>query len=146
MTSRRRSAVRYLLGACGVGIMAAASWSLVTGGTLTAPASLVKWLVVPVLAHDLVIAPLACAVAAASHRLLPEPTRRIVLAGLGIAAVVALVGLPLLLAPGGSNPTVLPRDYPRGLAVTIAVVLGATAVAVVEAEVRRRAARTERSG
>ena len=146
MSGRRPPTVRLLVGASGVAVMAVAGWSLLTGGALTQPASLAKWLVAPVLVHDLVLAPLVCLVAAGGRRLLPEPTRGVVLAGLGVAAVLALVGLPLLLAPGSSNPTVLPRDYPRGLAAAIAVVLAATALAAAAVEVRRRAARTGRSG
>ncbi|NHC12486.1 hypothetical protein [Motilibacter deserti] len=137
---------RLLLGCTGVCVMVAAAWSVGTGGALTAPGSLVKWLVGPVLVHDLVIAPTACAVAAAAHRLLPQPTRVVVQAGLGVAAVLALVGLPLLLAPGSSNPTVLPRDYPRGLAAALALVLGVTVLTAFVVEVNRRAARRRRNG
>ena len=140
------SRARLVVGSVGVAVMAGAAWSLATGGTLTAPASLGTWLLVPVLVHDLIIAPLVCAGAVLARRLLPQPTRAVVQGGLAVAGVLLIVGLPFLLSPGSPNPTVLTRDYPRGLAAALGVVLAATAVAAVAAEVSRRAGRPGRSG
>jgi len=84
------------------------------------------------LAHDLVLAPLVTALAVALGPRLPRRARGVVLGGLSVSGVLVLVSLPVLLGDQpGDNPSLLPRDYPVGLLVSLAltwVVAGAAAI------------------
>jgi hypothetical protein len=115
--------LRILLGALGVGLMTFALVGTLADHDARRPGVLVV-LAAVLVGHDLVLLPVALLVGTAVTRWLPRPARTPVLGGLFVTAVVAFVALPLILGPGppADSPSVLPRDYGRGLAITLAVV------------------------
>jgi len=82
------------------------------------------WALVGVVLHDLVFAPLCVAVGFAGRRLIPGRWW----APIGVAAlcsvVLAVLAVPVYAKPGfrPDNATVLDRDYPLGLWISLAVV------------------------
>lgn len=142
-TEQERSAGpgRLGVGAVAVAVMAWSGYRLLTKGVLTSPLSLSTWLIGAVLLHDVLIGPLACLVGSVVARLLPHPTRAVVQTGLATSGVLLLLAYPVLKAPENPNPTVLPRDYPMGLAAALLTVVLLTLVAATVAELRRRRAR-----
>jgi hypothetical protein len=74
------------------------------------------------LAHDLVLAPVVLLVGAGVRRVVPAGARPLVAGGLLVSGVLGLVAWPLVRGYGRSagNPSVLPRDYGRGLLVALA--------------------------
>jgi hypothetical protein len=130
-TVRRGARVpwRALVLACGLGSLAYGGWQLLGGGRATNPVSSLPWLAGSLVVHDGVLAPLAVLAGAVLVRMVPIPAapRRVLAGGLFVAACLVLVAIPALGTPGvGDNPTATPRDYPRGLAVLLAVVAVAT--------------------
>lgn len=90
----------------------------------THPPELARWVVGAALVHDLVVVPLAVAVALLVRRLTPPRAWPPVRAGLAATGVLALVGWPFVRGYGRdpTNPSLLPRNYGAGLAVAIGVV------------------------
>ncbi|GIJ43847.1 hypothetical protein Val02_07330 [Virgisporangium aliadipatigenens] len=130
--------VRILLGALGVGLMAFALVGALTDHDARRPGVLVV-LAAVLVGHDFVLLPAALLVGTAVTRWLPRPARTPVLGGLFVTAVLAFVALPLALGPGApaDNPSVLPRDYGVGLALTAAVVWSGVAAWIAGAALRR---------
>ena len=106
------------------------------------PALWVRWWVSAAVVHDVVVAPLAIAVGWLVVRFVPRVAKAPVQAGLILSAVVTAVSWPALRGYGriASNPTYLPRDYGRGLALSLAVVWAACGAWVVLRAVRRQPA------
>lgn len=99
------------------------------------------WLVGGVLVHDLVIAPLTLAIGVVLARVLPPWLRAPVQVGAILTGVVLLFSIPGLVDAGHNarNPSVLPNDYPLG----VAIILGAVWLAVAVAIVARRSRSVE---
>lgn len=82
------------------------------------------WSIAGLVVHDFVFAPISAVLGWAGRRLVP----RIWWAPIAIAAlcsaVVVLLAIPVYTAPGArpDNPTVLDRNYPLGLWVSLAVI------------------------
>ncbi len=95
------------------------------------------------LLHDVVLAPIACAVGWVLARWLPEPIRRPVRAGLFATFVVVLVGWAPLRGYGRDrvpdNPTVGPLDYASAIATVLVVVWLLIAAWIGGSWLRRRA-------
>lgn len=85
---------------------------------------IVMWAAVGLVVHDFVFAPLCVAVGLAGRRLLPARWRSPVAVAALCTVVLALLAIPVYGKPGmrPDNPTVLDRNYPLGLWVSIAVV------------------------
>jgi hypothetical protein len=124
----RTRIVLVLLGVAAIGYGA-------TGVLRTASdSSPVRWaadLVGASLVHDLLFLPLVLLLVVAGRRWLPASWRRPAAFLLVVGGSLVLVAVPVLGRPGAraDNPTLLPRDYPEGLAlalagVAVAVVLG----------------------
>jgi hypothetical protein len=85
---------------------------------------IVVWAAAGLVLHDFVFAPLCVAIGFAGRRLIP----RSLWPPVGIAAlcsvVLALLSIPVFGRPGAhaDNPTVLDRDYPSGLWISLAIV------------------------
>ncbi|MEV6527891.1 hypothetical protein AB0M43_38820 [Longispora sp. NPDC051575] len=81
-------------------------------------------------AHDLVVMPVALGVGWLLSRVLPGRVRGPVQVGLFASAVLTAVALPFLIGNGHppDNPSALPLDYGRGLAVALGVVWAAVVV------------------
>jgi hypothetical protein len=118
----------------GLPILAVGIRGVLVDAADTHPVELAGWIVGAAAVHDLVLAPVVVAVGGQAGRLpvaLQRPLRFAVLA----TASLVLIGWPLVRGYGrsGSVPSLLPRDYGRGLAVAVGVVwlvaVGAAAVA-----------------
>lgn len=87
------------------------------------PLVLARWMVGLTVAHDLVLAPLVLLAGVGTRR------RPWLAGGLLVSGVVALVAFPVVRGYGRlpGNPSLLPRDYTRGLLLTLGVVWLGTA-------------------
>ena len=125
--------LRYSLGAVGVAAVLFGLRGLITGGVATNWPQPAIWLVLGVLAHDLVLVPVVAAAGWVLARAVPRAVRGVVRGGLLVAAVVTLVALPVLSGNGDPrNPSLTPQDYPRNWLLVlggIAVVTTVLAVA-----------------
>jgi len=128
--------VRFLrcgLGALGVAAVLFGLRGLITGGVATNWPQPAIWLVLGVLAHDLILVPTVAAAGWVLARAVPCRVRRVVRGGLLVAAVVTLVALPVLSGKGDPrNPSLTAQDYPRNWLLVlggIAVVTTALAIA-----------------
>ena len=122
---------RLALGTVGVSVMAIAALGILRDRSFTDPPGLAVWLGGGVIAHDAILAPLSLVVGAIASRIVPHHIRHVVAYGLVTAAVVLVVGVPVLVAAHRSraNATIMNQNYTAGLAVAELVILAATAVA-----------------
>jgi hypothetical protein len=113
-------------------------WTLVVTGTLlcsfgllgsivgdrTDPGRVAALIVVAAVTHDLVVVPVVLAVGLALRRT-PASIRGPLQGTLLVCAVVVLASVPVLGRFGAraDNPSLLPRDYWTGLAVTLSLVV-----------------------
>lgn len=126
-TTRPTTAVtvlRLLLGAAGTALGAYGGYLLLTGNPTESVGQVLLWGGSVLVLHDGLLVP---AVLAAGLLLAGGRLSGVWRAGLLTAGTVTLVALPVLLRPGGrANPSVLPLDYPLGLAVVVAAVAAGT--------------------
>ncbi len=118
--------VRAVLLVVGAGLAGYGAW-LVSDQPPVVLLRMLTWALAGVLIHDLVFAPLCTAAGWAGRRILPQRWWAPV-AVAGLCTVVLLVlAIPVYDKPGlrPDNGTVLNRDYPRGLWISIALVWGA---------------------
>lgn len=82
------------------------------------------WALAGVVLHDLVFAPLCVALGFAGRRLIPARWRAPVALAAFCSVVLVLLAVPVYGRPGArpDNLTVLDRDYPLGLWISLAVV------------------------
>lgn len=82
------------------------------------------WALIAVIVHDFVFAPLCAAVGVAGRRLIPAQYRAPITVAALCSVVLALLAVPVYDRPGmrPDNMTVLDRDYPLGLWVSLAAV------------------------
>ena len=114
--------IRLALGAAGLALIGYGAVLLLDnpGPTLV---RIAIWAAAGVLLHDFVFAPLVTALGYAGRRILPRAWR----APVGVAALVSvtlvLLAVPVFDRPGAKplNPTVVDRDYPLGLWISLAV-------------------------
>ena len=111
----------------GVALFAFGLIGLLRNATQTLPGDWLAWVAGAVVVHDAIVAPLVLACGFLLHRLVPASARGGLQATLAVCAIVALVSVPVLLAKGrvADNPSLLPHDYPRNLAIVLALVLAA---------------------
>jgi len=129
-------------------VSAAVGWGVIAWGVVgifsnsvdTRPANLARFVVGGALLHDLVVAPLAILVGVAVARTVPGRARAPVQAALAITAVVSLFAYPLVRGYGlaANNPTSLPYNYGRNLAIIVGLVWAVTAIVVI-VKVKREA-------
>jgi hypothetical protein len=105
----------------------------------------VRWttdLVGASLVHDLLFVPLVLLLVVAGRRWLPASWRGPAAVLLVVGGSLVLVAVPVLGRPGAraDNPTLLPRDYPAGLALAV----GAVALSVVLGTLALRTVRRRR--
>lgn len=129
---------RVALGAVGLAAMAVGAVQLFTDRQVKAPVEVLLWLAGAIVLHDAVLVPVVLALGAVLARWLPPHLRRPVRGGLITAACLTAVALPFLLRPSAkANPSVLPLDYPRDLAVALGAVVVLTALAAGWTALRR---------
>jgi hypothetical protein len=99
-----------------------------------------RFLALALIGHELILAPLAIGVGVLVGRLVPVQARAIVQAALFATAVLTVIALPALVGAGRSRdlPSALPRDYPRGLLILLALVWVCALAALVVRQVRSR--------
>ncbi len=93
------------------------------------------------LVHDLLVAPFVLAVGTLVARLVPRAIRPAVQSGLIISGVLVLFAFPFVRGYGRipDNPTILPRNYAQGLALTLAAVwIAIIAVVLIRRRLSRR--------
>jgi hypothetical protein len=85
---------------------------------------IVVWALVAVVVHDFVFAPLCAAAGWVGHRLIPAGSRSPIAVAVLCSVMLVLLAVPVYGRPGmrPDNMTVLDRDYPLGLAVSLGVV------------------------
>jgi hypothetical protein len=105
----------------------------------TDPVRVALLIVLAAVTHDLLVVPVVLAAGLVLRRA-PEWVRAPLQGTLLICAVVVLVSVPVLGRFGAraDNPSLLPRDYPTGLAVTVGLVVLAGAGLTVLRRVRGR--------
>ena len=126
---------------------AAVGWALILWGVRgalhhridTRPSQLARFLLGGALAHDLVVAPLALLAGVALSRTVRGRWRAPVQSALFIAATLALFTYPALRGYGRAlhNPTSLPHDYARNLAIVVTAVVLAIAAGAIRRASRR---------
>ncbi|MGQ0826321.1 MAG: hypothetical protein ACT4OX_15035 [Actinomycetota bacterium] len=134
----------WIFAVLGAAVMAYGVWGALDESAATHPRSLATWIVGADLLHDFLIAPLVATVGAAIARVVREPWRTPVRAGVIVTAVVVVVGFP---AWGGygrdrvpDNTSVAPLDYTTAiLTVLSGVWLGAALWALARARAARHA-------
>lgn len=107
-----------------------------------------RWLVGLALVHDLVLVPVVLAAGAVLRRALQPPWRSTVGGALVVIGPVVLFAWPFVARWGRlrSNPSILPRDYGRGLLVIVAAIaVTSAAVGIVATSRRARARQTAAS-
>jgi hypothetical protein len=115
----------------GAAVMAYGAAGLLGDTGLGASVDVGVWLVGADVAHDFVLAPLACLIGAAAARLLPRWCRAPVQAALLTSGVLLIVVFPALRGYGRDqvpdNPSVQPLDYTTATLTALAVVWAAAA-------------------
>ncbi|MET0899553.1 MAG: hypothetical protein ABWY45_16720 [Mycobacterium sp.] len=133
--------IRVALGAAGLALIGYGAMLLLDnpGPTLL---RIALWAAAGVLLHDFVFAPVITALGFAGRRILPRSWW----APVGVAALVSvtllLLAIPVFDTPGAKplNPTVVDRDYPKGLGISLALVWACTALYLGFVEFARRSA------
>jgi rSAM/selenodomain-associated transferase 1 len=107
------------------------------------PVELAKWVIGADIAHDVVIAPVACLIGVLLVARLPATVRAPVRSALFTSAVLFAVGYPALRGFGRrpTNPTELPLDYATAVPTALGAVWALAALWGVFAVVRERRAR-----
>jgi phosphatidylglycerophosphate synthase len=115
--------VRLMLGLCGIALVGYGA-VLVWENPPVIITRILVWAVVAVVVHDFVFAPLCVAVGFAGRRLIPAGYRSPVAVAVLCSVVLALLAIPVYGRPGmrPDNMTVLDRNYPLGLWVSLGVV------------------------
>lgn len=125
----------------GGGVLTFGVIGLMTNSAQTSPANMVKWVVGGLIAHDAIVAPAVVIASFLLARLLPAAIRGGIQATLAVCAVLVLMSYPVLNAAGRdpNNPSLLPLDYPRNLAIVLAIILvGGVTLTLLRAALRRR--------
>jgi hypothetical protein len=116
----------------GAAVMTFGAIGLVADSGISGGVDVAQWLVGADLAHDFVLAPLACLVGAAVARVLPRRCRAPVQAALLASGVLLIVAFPALRGYGREqvpdNPSVQPLDYTTATLTALTVVWAAAGV------------------
>lgn len=117
------TAMRLLLAMAGIGLGVYGAL-LVWQNPPVIIVRILVWALVAVVVHDFVFAPLCAAMGWLGHRLIPAGSRSPIAVAALCSVVLVLLAVPVYGRPGmrPDNATVLDRDYPLGLAVSLGVV------------------------
>jgi hypothetical protein len=121
-TTSRRGLLAGL--ALGLPVIAYGLWGVLVDADRTHPAELARWVVGSAVATDLLVVPAVIAIGAAARRLTPRPWWPTVRTTLMVTGSLAVVAWPFVRGYGDdpANASLLPRNYPAGLAMAVAVV------------------------
>jgi hypothetical protein len=122
----------------GVAIMLFGVAGAVVNSDATHPVQFATWLIGADVLHDVVVAPLVCAIGWLVVTLLPSPVRAPVRAALLTTAVLVVIGWAPLRGYGRlrDNPSLAPLDYRSGLLTAVGLVWAACALWVAAGLVR----------
>jgi hypothetical protein len=138
---------RYCLGGLGVGAVLFGLRGLITGGVATNWPQPAIWLVLGVLAHDLILVPIVAAAGWVLARVVRRAVRGVVRGGLLVAAAVTLVALPVLSGRGDPrNPSLTPLDYPRNWLLVLGGIAVVTTVLAIAGWFASRSGGARRTG
>lgn len=119
------SRLRLILGGIGAATLAYGAFGLLTEPDIAQPVYVGKWLVGGLIGHDVLLAPAVFILCAVAYRLTGAKARGRMAFILLVGGSLLIVGLPGVLRKGrNANPTVLPLDYSRNLAVLLALLIG----------------------
>ncbi len=106
----------------GWSIMGFGIWGFLANAHATNPHRTVWWILGSAVAHDALVAPVATLVGLAIAACLPRWARGPVAAAVAASGIVLAFSYPLLRHFGrrADNPSILPLDYPRNVAVVLA--------------------------
>lgn len=129
--------------AIGWAVMAYGVWGIFDQSDLTQPPALARWVLGSAIAHDALLAPPVAVVGVALAFVVPRWLRGPVRAALAVSGIVVLFSYPALRGFGRreGNPSILPLDYTRNVALVLAAIW---VVALVTAVWRRAADRPGR--
>jgi hypothetical protein len=132
MTAPRYSRLFWIALPVGVAVMVFGAVGLIGDVGLSGGTDVARWLVGADIAHDFVLAPLACLIGAGVARVLPRRARAPVNAALITSGVLLIVVFPALRGYGRDtvpdNETVQPLDYTTATLTALAVVWAIAAV------------------
>jgi len=116
----------------GGAVMAYAVWGMVDQYDAANPPALARWLIGGALLHDLLLAPIVTVVGLVLARLLPRRARGTVLAATALSVLVIVFSIPMVRGFGArpGNPSALPLDYGRNVALVVGAVWVVAAVVV----------------
>ena len=127
-------ALRWAVGAVGGAVMLLGA-VLLASRQVGRPLDVVWWTAGAIALHDGVVAPVVLGIGA----LIPPGVRPRVRGALVVGACLTAVALPVLVRPGRpANPSVLPLDYGRNLAIALGAVVVVTGVRELVRRVRGR--------
>lgn len=116
--------LRALAGVAGVALFVVAARYAAERSIDVRPALWVRWWVAAAVIHDVLVAPIAIGVGWLVVRFAPPVVKAPLQAALILSAILSAMAWPALRGYGriASNPTYLPRDYGRGLVLSLLVV------------------------
>jgi hypothetical protein len=121
-------AARWALGVAGVALIGWGVRRVWVGGLATDPVAIGKWLVLGLLAHDVLVAGITAVAGFGLARVVPAAARPVLAGGLLVGAALVLVSVPLLTGRGGGNPSADPLNYRLNLVLLLLVVAAVTGV------------------
>ncbi len=123
--------------AAGWSVMAYGAWGFVSH--VSQPRRTAWWVVGTAFAHDALFAPAVALIGVALVAVLPRWARGPIGGGLAASAVVVAFSYPLLRHFGrrADNPSILPLDYPRNVAIVVGVIWVVALVALARSFRRR---------
>ena len=123
----------WICAAAGLGIVAFGLIGLLSDPRAGSLSNWATFLIGGLVLHDGVFAPLVVVASLVAWWVLPRRARPVIVATAIVAGVVVLLSIPVLGRPGAlpGNPSLLPRDYPAGLATALGVIALIGALAVV---------------
>jgi hypothetical protein len=133
----------WLSVAAGVALMAFGVHGLLTDTVAVPTRAFLRWFAGALVVHDALVAPIALGSAWLLTRALPVRLARACKVGLGASAVIAAYSWPFVRGYGRAptNPSALPLDYGRNLAIVLAIVWLVVAAWVAVGFVRPRTGR-----
>lgn len=127
----------------GGAIFAFGLFGLLRNARATIPSDWFTYLLGSLIVHDALLVPAVLLVGFLLSRFTPAAIRSGLQGTLAVCGVVALMSVPVVMAEGrrADNPSLLPHDYGRNLAIVLALILAAGMVLTVvrAASARRRA-------